>query len=73
MIKVTIPTDKVYRIYFVGGSLPFAHLEQGCEYPFEFCAGPDGKLMWFTGPAPECLSEDRCEDCPVTVVEHDAT
>ena len=72
LIKVTIPTSKVRRLYFVRG-LPYADLEPGCPYPFEFCAGPDNGLMWFTGDEPPCLKEDHCEDCPVTVVEHDDT
>jgi hypothetical protein len=50
-----------------------AFLTTGCEYPFRFCAGPDTGLMWFTGEEAVCLKEDHCEDCPVTVVEHDAT
>jgi hypothetical protein len=72
LIKAKIPINKIRRIYFVG-DWPYATLDNGCEYSFEFCAGPDDGAMWLTGEAPECLAEDHCEDCPVTVVEHDAT
>ena len=74
LIKVTIPTKEIECVRFceaehtVGALLSFRQ----CEWVADFCAGPDQGRMWFTGKEPPCFVE-RCPDCPVTVVEHDAT
>jgi hypothetical protein len=73
LADIKIPIKKIRCLVFheqehtVG-----AILEIECEYVANFCAGPDEQFMWFVGDEPPCFKE-RCGDCPLVVVEHDAT